>query len=126
MCSIAEVTMCRPAARCASPLTARLFASVALAVKITPPGVAANSRATFARAIEGRAGFEPERVLSVRIAHAALEKRPHDRDHARIDRGEARVVEVDAGAHRRDAGSSEPFGRRSGRPRHSSASPPAR
>ena len=42
--------MCRPAARWASPLMARLFASVALAVKITPPGVAAKSRATLARA----------------------------------------------------------------------------
>ena len=42
--------MCRAAARWARPLMARLFASVALAVKITPPGVAANSRATFARA----------------------------------------------------------------------------
>ncbi len=42
--------MWRPAARGASPLIARLFASVALAVKITPAGEAPNSRATFARA----------------------------------------------------------------------------
>jgi len=50
MCSIAEVTTCRPGARWANPLMARLFASVALAVKITPAGAPANSRATLARA----------------------------------------------------------------------------
>ena len=47
---MAEVTTWRPAARWATPLRARLLASVALAVKITPAGVPPKSRASLARA----------------------------------------------------------------------------
>jgi len=42
--------MWRPRARAATPLIARLLASVALAVKITPDGAPPMRRATFARA----------------------------------------------------------------------------
>ena len=50
MCSMPEVTTWRPRARSAEPLTARLLASVALAVKMTPPAAPPTRRATFARA----------------------------------------------------------------------------
>jgi hypothetical protein len=49
-CSMADVTTCRPRARSATPLMARLLASVALAVKMTPNGLPPTSRATLARA----------------------------------------------------------------------------
>jgi len=49
-CSMAEVTRWRPRARWATPLMARLLASVALAVKITPLAAPPTSRATLARA----------------------------------------------------------------------------
>src|SRR5438094_10459411 len=66
--------MWRPGARAATPLIARLFASVALAVKITPDGVPPMRRATFARAPSSDArvyldyaGFSPvdPRVVAV-------------------------------------------------------------
>jgi hypothetical protein len=56
MCSMAEVTMWRRSpARRATPLTARLFASVAPDVKITPPGAPPMRRATLARAASSEA-----------------------------------------------------------------------
>src|SRR3989454_12555028 len=46
-------------------------------------------------AVEGGARFEPQRVGRRRVAHPALEERPHDRDDPRVDRGKRRVVEID-------------------------------
>ena len=86
MCSIAEVTTCRPAARWARPLMARLFASVALAVKMTPR----RRRGEQARhlgpgSVERRAGLETQRVLGVGIADATLQEGPHQRNDPGVD-----------------------------------------
>src|SRR5437867_6501861 len=97
MCSMAVVTRWRPRARAARPRMARLFASVALAVKMTPAAVAPTSRATLARAVEGDARPAPPRVRGPRVAHAALEERAHQRDATGVARREARAVEVDTG-----------------------------
>ena len=50
MCSTAEATTWRPEARDVTPRIARLLASVALAVKITPAAGPPTRRATLARA----------------------------------------------------------------------------
>src|SRR5881396_380927 len=124
MCSMAVVTTWRPRARgeAADGEVVRLRRT--RGEDDAGGGGADEPRHLGARAVEGGARLEPERVRGPGVADAALEERAHQRDDTGVDGREARVVEVDAG----DAGAhpTESFGRGSGKPRHPCRSPGAR